>query len=582
MSRKILLSVFLLTVYTFATTSAINAQSDYRVGWETSMKKIFIKGDRGGFQGSFNFPAIISLSRNEYESFQIVIIPHKDLKGVKITTTDLDDGGRHKISAGNVSISPVGYVEIKQEYLKPGQPQDIIGWWPDPILEFMDEIDIKRNEIQPFWVRIYAPKGTPAGIYSGKLRIQADNSQSQEVDIRVNVWDFTLPDEPSLPTAITFNIYQSLRDIYGFSREQQNSPEFRALRRKFYRFLLDYKIDPDDLYGGAPDIDILAELAQTRWIKKINLGYIEARGYSSEFEFQQALDDFINHLKQSRIPDFRRLGLLKYAYIYCFDEHIGHPWVKGALERLEQEFPDIPIMATGEFLQWGDIYPEVDIWVKWFPSNLNEWFRSTQEARKNGKEVWWYISSGNTKPNWFLNSKLIETRLMMGVINTKLKPDGFLYYFLNRWVFGLSKHKQRPITSGPYTNWIPSMQESGGERVFGDGNLFHPGPDGPIPSIRLENFRDGMEDYEYYVLLEKLVREKEGTADPQLIDRAKEALNVNPEVFQDFSHYTEDPQVLYREREKIANLIIELLDGESQPGDALPPSPPKGVKVKLN
>lgn len=39
----------------------------------------------------------------------------------------------------------------------------------------------------------------------------------------------------------------------------------------------------------------------------------------------------------------------------------------------------------------------------------------------------------------------------------------------------------------------------------GMGNYVYPGKDGRIlPSLRLENLRDGVEDYEYLVLLKKL------------------------------------------------------------------------------
>jgi len=41
----------------------------------------------------------------------------------------------------------------------------------------------------------------------------------------------------------------------------------------------------------------------------------------------------------------------------------------------------------------------------------------------------------------------------------------------------------------------------------GDGNLIYPGPESPLSSIRLENIRDGLEDYEYLRLLgEKVER----------------------------------------------------------------------------
>ena len=44
-------------------------------------------------------------------------------------------------------------------------------------------------------------------------------------------------------------------------------------------------------------------------------------------------------------------------------------------------------------------------------------------------------------------------------------------------------------------------------RFNGEGSLFYPGKDagidGPVASIRLKNLRDGMEDYEYFVLLQQ-------------------------------------------------------------------------------
>ena len=44
-------------------------------------------------------------------------------------------------------------------------------------------------------------------------------------------------------------------------------------------------------------------------------------------------------------------------------------------------------------------------------------------------------------------------------------------------------------------------------RWNGEGALFYPGDragiEGPVASIRLKNLRDGMEDYEYFVLLEQ-------------------------------------------------------------------------------
>ncbi len=54
--------------------------------------------------------------------------------------------------------------------------------------------------------------------------------------------------------------------------------------------------------------------------------------------------------------------------------------------------------------------------------------------------------------------------------------------------------------------------------------LFYPGPTGPIPSIRAELLRDGMEDYEYLRLLDLAVAQKQ-VKDPKLVRL------VQPEVY---------------------------------------------------
>ena len=52
----------------------------------------------------------------------------------------------------------------------------------------------------------------------------------------------------------------------------------------------------------------------------------------------------------------------------------------------------------------------------------------------------------------------------------------------------------------------------------GEGQLIYPGPGGsPYSSVRLENFRDGMEDYEYLFRLKELLSKYEGiNTDPEI------------------------------------------------------------------
>ena len=71
----------------------------------------------------------------------------------------------------------------------------------------------------------------------------------------------------------------------------------------------------------------------------------------------------------------------------------------------------------------------------------------------------------------------------------------------------------------PFTDWLV---HPGNEGVAnGDGYLTYVGPDGiPLPSIRLENFRDGLEDYAYAKILERMLKERETGNRERRIGRA--------------------------------------------------------------
>ena len=130
------------------------------------------------------------------------------------------------------------------------------------------------------------------------------------------------------------------------------------------------------------------------------------------------------------------------------------------------------------------------------------------------------------------------------------------------------------LESGPYTDWPVAV---GG--FNGDGLLTYVGPGGtPLPSLRLENFRDGLEDYAYAKLLEEKLREMQNAecrmqndggdqpSNGQTVkrsnrdtwaQRAREALAVPRSVMDTMTNYTDDPAALYRWRDGMADLIEE-------------------------
>jgi hypothetical protein len=174
------------------------------------------------------------------------------------------------------------------------------------------------------------------------------------------------------------------------------------------------------------------------------------------------------------------------------------------------------------------------------------------KVRATGKQVWWYICCGPGHPfcNMFVEFPAIEGRLLMGAQTAKYRPDGFLYYQTSIW-------NGKPITSGPFTDWDPRSWTT----YNGDGSWTCPGPDGtPLATIRLENFRDGVEDYAYARLLEKAIAEVAKVASPtaaqtRWLARAKAALQVPAVVASSMTEYTQDPSDVYRWRRGMAEAL---------------------------
>ena len=152
--------------------------------------------------------------------------------------------------------------------------------------------------------------------------------------------------------------------------------------------------------------------------------------------------------------------------------------------------------------------------------------------------------------NFLIEYDAIEARLLMGAMTAKYRPDGFLYYKVTRW-----PNKQDPaITRGPFLRWDPASYRD----YNGDGSLLCPGAGGrPLPTIRLENIRDGLEDFAYVRVLEArmaAVREKtEG--DEAWLRRAEAALAVPRGVVENLREYTRDASALYAWRARLAGAI---------------------------
>jgi len=170
------------------------------VAFATSMDKILPRTGTAPPQGKS--PPELKLARNEKESFQVIVLPRReDIKQVWVRVSDLRSQDGARFAAENIDAVPVGYVETKAV---PPYGSSHIGWWPDPILEFMQAVDIAKSDAQSFWVRVRAPKAQAPRVYKGKLDIMLERRVLFSFDLSVRVYGVVLPDSSPLPLAVTF------------------------------------------------------------------------------------------------------------------------------------------------------------------------------------------------------------------------------------------------------------------------------------------------------------------------------------------------------------------------------------------
>ena len=197
------------------------------------------------------------------------------------------------------------------------------------------------------------------------------------------------------------------------------------------------------------------------------------------------------------VARLEELGLAGRAYIYGFDEVEIDDFdiMERVFAFIKARYPQLQTATTardpglGLDRKLGDL---VDIWIPLSPVYEAQ---TAMQARQRGCEVWWYICISSIHPyaNWFIEYPALEARLLWWMAQ-RHGIEGFLYYAINRW-----PDQRAPLRADAYgrARWNPASYGT----ANGDGSLLYPGVDGPIGSIRLENVRDGIEDYELLALL---------------------------------------------------------------------------------
>ena len=359
--------------------SSINAGldvNDMLVGISTGMEKILPRDMPVTVRAASE--CSISLAQNEFEGLQVTVLPVKqDLADVAVTISPLKLDGSHELfPQSDLQIATVGYVETKK---KPPYHVDYIGWWPDPLLDFCPAVSVKQGELQSFWIRVHAKRGQKAGVYRGTLTVKATNATPIRLPFSVRVFDFTLPTQPPLPTAIAWNHPQFEKTAMQQRGGKENWPKMKYV---YADFLTDYLLDWGNIYiRTPPDFEVIQYLHDKGKLTTFGLG--DASAWS-----EAEISSVIKRLRPI-YEEAKQRNLLKYAYIYMYDECQADrfPLIEKCASAVKAAFPEVLLLTTSYDHSFGadTVVKSIDAWC---PLTPRFDVPKVNAAHDSGRFVW--------------------------------------------------------------------------------------------------------------------------------------------------------------------------------------------------
>lgn len=486
---------------------------------------------------------------NAHSAYQIVIQANEEINEYSISTSSLHTEKNDEIAERFVDVYNCKYTLVKtnvERFYNLGE-----GYYPNAILPMEKAVEycenkIKKGDNQSIYFSFNIPKNTNPGIYTGSFSLFIDGEEVV-IPVEVNVRAVSIPEESHLRTLVPVEW-----DWHGPSTEREfvKYQRYTNLLTK-YRLnvstLIPYPRDEElqKLYGGRADTleqlyDFHADLAYEYCLNPLNTTFsipykswvkkreVEGGIQGTQSEYLMGLEcdvfeGFLSALIRKSLET--KLDLAKRGIIY-FGRFIDEPQGQGTMDRLDrtnQEYHEILDRLSQELQVNQEAYickydiskdfiEKLAASVKNMPHIITThydakydayidtycphfWFLQEEDnfayyAKR--KERWWYGCNGPTSPcpSYHLDDHLLSPRILSW-LQYKYDYVGNLYWAINCYNF------QAP-GQHPYFDFYSDPQGSG--QVNLDGILAYPGEiygmEENVATLRMEEIRAGMEDYE--------------------------------------------------------------------------------------
>ncbi len=513
----------------------------------------------------------LMLARNEWRGFQVLVRSDAGVKALRLEAGELRGPGGAILPAAAARLYRQHQMELTVS--SPRNKDFRPGWYPDPLIPAAHPLsgqplaggrytampfDLPAGQTHGFYVDLYVPPQTPAGTYRGTYRLIGAGSARVEIPVTVEVWDFALPETPTVQTALG-SPADRMRSYYqrrSGTKKGLAPADWSAVEAQCAALLSEHRINatpPRDLVRPVEQADgsfrIPSEkiTALRQFVDRYHVNAIQTPHPSSVVRDPVAQADRLRAwlaawdaaAKELDRPQVVFYTYLKdepndaeaYRYVQTWGRAIRQ--ARSALKVLvvEQTWTQDPA--------WGDLYGAVDIWCPLFCLHKQD---SAAKRLALGETVWTYTALCQGKeptPWWQIDFPLLHYRVPLWMAwNDQMR--GILYWG------GMSYWDQ---TEDPWTDPKTYGRRRGakGPVYNGEGTLVYParpvGYEGIVPSLRLKALRDGIEDYEYLAILQRA-------------GLSAEAKNVSRRVTTSFFQWDPDPAAYDQARAELAQRIV--------------------------
>lgn len=434
------------------------------------------------------------LAKNEAEYCQIALQTRLDRSGAKVILTEFTNENGESLET----------VFCDEYYIKT-TGETVFGSYPDALIPLSvgseNDLVMLKMHNYPLFIGVKTTKDTAPGDYTATLTLYCNDNKEDKYErldltVTAHVWDFTLPDTPSMDTAMGLG----KGDIAKAHRVDVNSAAADELYKSYYEFLLQHKISAYNL-----PVDILSKEADAY------MSDPRCTSFTVPYANDKTIRAYAKKLKKN--PEWARK-----AYFYPIDEpsdEEAYERYNSICSRLASLYPEYNMVTpfyTNKIEMNGETKNGIDLQdgkssiVCPISTLFDEkgFARRAHERQAKGDKLWWYVCCGPSPTTDYCNLFTQQDGIKHRILFWQQKQQnvtGLLYWSTTYW----SDVGGDPWTSAWTTPWT-------GPDTFGDGSLlydgYHLGINGPVSSLRLEAVANGVEDYEYLTMAQQLLGEK--------------------------------------------------------------------------